>query len=66
MVDLSEAMWRKSSRSMNGNCVEVAFVDGQVAMRDSKHPTGPVLMFSQDEWKAFVAGLYDGKLKLAS
>lgn len=45
-VDLSGARWRKSSRS-NGeagsNCVEVAFVGQAVALRDSKHPGGPVL-----------------------
>jgi hypothetical protein len=53
--DLSQARWRKSSQSSaNGQCVEVAFVSNEVAARDSKHKTGPVLFFSVDGWKAFV------------
>jgi hypothetical protein len=49
--------WRKSSYSNTGaNCVEVARTrSGKVAVRDSKNPDGPVLSFSLDEWKAFVA-----------
>ncbi|MGH3965479.1 MAG: DUF397 domain-containing protein [Pseudonocardiaceae bacterium] len=43
--------WRKSSRSTGGDdqadCVEVAEVPGQVAMRDSKDPAGPVLAFTR-------------------
>jgi hypothetical protein len=49
--------WRKSSYSNSGaNCVEIARTrSGKVAVRDSKDPDGPVLTFSPDEWKAFVA-----------
>ena len=45
MVDLSGANWRKSSASGANGCVEVAFVEGQVAVRDSKDRAGPVLVF---------------------
>jgi hypothetical protein len=44
--DLSNARWRKSSRSNSGNngaCVEVAFVEEHSAIRDSKNP-GPALV----------------------
>jgi hypothetical protein len=62
-VDLSRAAWRKSARSNNGgNCVEVAAnLPGAVAMRDSKDPDGPALVFTPAEWDAFVAGVKDGE-----
>ncbi len=55
--------WRKSSRSGGGdNCVEVAVAaDGNVGVRDSKNPTGPVLAFSREEWAAFTGGVRDGE-----
>ena len=61
MVDLSTARWRKSSRSSSNGCVEVAFVGDRVAVRDSKDPGGPVLVFTAHEWEAFVGGLRDGE-----
>ncbi|WP_425570721.1 DUF397 domain-containing protein [Rugosimonospora acidiphila] len=65
-VDLSRAVWRKSSASGPNcdNCVEVAFVDEAIAVRDSKNPTGPALIFTQDEWDAFVGGAKDGEFDL--
>ena len=66
MIDLTGAVWRKSSRSgpWTDNCVEVAFVDGAIAVRDSKNPTGPVLVFSASEWDVFVEGAKDGEFDL--
>lgn len=66
-VDLTKAVWQKSSQSgpYSDNCVEVAFVDNAIAMRDSKNPTGTVLIFNQGEWDAFVAGAKDGEFDLA-
>ncbi|MET8876088.1 DUF397 domain-containing protein [Nocardia sp. NPDC004604] len=62
-VDLSRAEWFKSSHSGGGqDCVEVAHLDGgNVAMRDSKNPTGPALVFTPGEWEAFTAGVQDGE-----
>jgi hypothetical protein len=55
-------MWRKSSLSSgNGQCVEVAFLDEAVAVRDSKDKTGPVLVFAHGEWSAFVGGVVRGE-----
>jgi hypothetical protein len=58
--------WRKSSRSGGGdNCVEVAHhPDGPVGVRDSKDPTGPILVFTPAEWAAFTGGVHDGEFDL--
>jgi hypothetical protein len=61
MVDLSAAQWCKSTRSGTNGCVEVAFVQGQVAVRDSKQHGGPVLVFTAHEWEAFLSGVCDGE-----
>jgi hypothetical protein len=54
--------WRKAQRSVsNGACVEVAPADGMIAMRDSKDPGGPVLMYTPDEWRAFLHGAKAGE-----
>ncbi len=64
--DLSRAVWRKSSRSgAEGNCVQVAFVAGQVAVRDSKNPQGPALVFGRRAWDAFICAAKDGRFDLA-
>ncbi|MDG4831782.1 DUF397 domain-containing protein [Solwaraspora sp. WMMD1047] len=60
MTDLTGAVWRKSSRSggNGGDCVEVA--DGLadlIGVRDSKDPTGPVLVFTPAAWSTFVTDL---------
>jgi hypothetical protein len=66
---LDGAVWRKASRS-NGsggnNCVEVAFLDTGVAVRDSKNRTGPALMFTKAEWIAFVGSAKDGEFDIVS
>ncbi|GAB3977047.1 DUF397 domain-containing protein [Plantactinospora veratri] len=60
MVDLTDAEWRKSSRSAGngGECVEVADnLTHVVAVRDSKDQAGPVLAFPPYTWSAFVDGV---------
>ncbi len=66
-MDLTSAEWRKSSYSgtNGGNCVQVARnLPGVVAMRDSKDPHGPALIFTPDEWRAFTAGVKVGEFDL--
>lgn len=63
-TELTGARWVKSSRSgpTGGNCVEVAFLaEGAVAVRNSRHPAGPALVFTAAEWDAFVDGAKDGE-----
>ena len=61
MADLSTARWRKSSRSGLNGCVEVAVVGDRVAVRDSKDPGGPVLLFTAHEWGSFLGAVRDGE-----
>ena len=55
-VNLTGATWRKStySNGTGGDCVEIADMPGGGhALRDSKNPDGPKLIFTPDEWRAF-------------
>jgi hypothetical protein len=60
--DLPAVTWRKSRRSNSqGNCVELAELpDGSVAMRNSRHPHGPALVYTRAEVEALVLGAKDG------
>jgi hypothetical protein len=66
-ADLTQAVWRKSrfSNGSGGDCVEVASnLPGIVAVRDSKDPDGPALIFTPSEWKAFTRGVTGGEFDL--
>ena len=67
-MDLSRAEWRKASYSTGngGACVEVARnLPGAVAVRDSKDPDGPALVFAPAQWHAFIDGVKSGDFDLA-
>jgi predicted secreted Zn-dependent protease len=57
MIESGAPQWRRSTKCASGNCVEVAEVDGQIMVRDSKNPGLAPLPFTQAEWRAFVAGV---------
>jgi hypothetical protein len=62
--ELAGIRWAKSSHSgpTGGNCVEVARLDdGQVAVRNSRYPSGPALVFTALEWQSFICGAKDGE-----
>jgi hypothetical protein len=60
---LPMARWRKSRASNpSGNCVEVAELPGgAIAMRNSRHPSGPALLCTRAELAAFLAGVKNGE-----
>lgn len=59
---LTGLTWTKSRRSNpSGNCVEVAELPtGEIAVRNSRHPDGPALIYTQAEMAAFIGGARDG------
>jgi hypothetical protein len=66
-IDTKRAAWKKASRSQNQNgnhCVEVADLGALVAIRDSKHPDGPIIILDGDEWRAFEEAVTAGDLDL--
>jgi Domain of unknown function (DUF397) len=56
--ELRDARWRKSSFSgpTGGNCVETAaLAQGRIAVRNSRFPAGPALVFTAGAWAAFIS-----------
>jgi len=66
-VNWQDARWRKSMTSDSGGCVEVAYADGLVGVRDTKAGgQGPVLEFNEKEWTAFMEGMARGEFSLSA
>lgn len=61
-TQLQGVLWRKSRRSNpSGNCVELAELPGgAVAVRNSRHPSGPALIYTRAEIAAFIHGAKEG------
>jgi hypothetical protein len=62
-AELGNVRWVKSQYSNGtGECVELATLpSGEIAMRNSRFPAGPVLVYTPGEIKAFLAGAKDGE-----
>jgi hypothetical protein len=59
-VDHSAVVFRKSSYSESGNCVEVGVHRESVLIRDSKCPNGGIISVSPEAWEKFINGVRDG------
>lgn len=66
MNDKQPINWRKSSRSdqHGGDCVEVADLSPVVAVRDSKHPDGPMLGFDRAAFRSLTRDIRSGRFAL--
>jgi len=61
--DLQGVVWRKSRYSNSqGACVEFAKLPGgHIAMRNSRFPDGPALVYTPDEIEAMILGVKAGE-----
>ncbi|WP_329315262.1 DUF397 domain-containing protein [Streptomyces sp. NBC_01537] len=61
--ELQDAVWQKSRHSnANGTCVELAALpDGDVAVRNSRFPDGPALVYTRAEIESLILGVKDGE-----
>jgi len=57
-------LWRKSSFSQSGDCVEWIYSEALVHVRNSKDPSGHALEFTHSEWQAFISGVKSGEADL--
>ncbi|KUJ68090.1 regulator [Streptomyces albus subsp. albus] len=62
-TELRGVVWQKSRHSNSqGSCVEFARLPGgEVAMRNSRHPDGPALVYTPAEIEALLLGVKDGE-----
>lgn len=62
-ADLDGVVWQKSQYSNSkGNCVELAALpSGEVAMRNSRFPDSPALIYTRAEIEALLLGVKDGE-----
>ncbi len=56
--------WRRASFCASGECVEVAQRDGVIILRDSTQPSGRMLRWGAEEWRAFVRTVKTGELSV--
>ncbi|MCQ8768286.1 DUF397 domain-containing protein [Streptomyces telluris] len=61
-LDLGNAAWLSSSQGAGE--VQIAFVEGFIAMRNGRNPDGPALVFTPGDWRAFVRGAREGEFDL--
>jgi hypothetical protein len=60
-TELARSLWRKSTKSGGGNCVEVASMEGTVLVRNSNASPGAILSFLPSEWAIFLISVRGGE-----
>jgi hypothetical protein len=61
-AERAELSWLKAqSSTANGQCVELASAAAGIAIRDSKDPDGPILVYTHSEFQAFLDGARNGE-----
>jgi hypothetical protein len=60
----TQPAWRRSSYCGTSTCVEVVRLGDAILVRDSKNPEAGTLAFTEDEWRAFEAGVRNGEFRL--
>lgn len=65
-AEFADSDFRKSSfsNSSGGHCLLVAEKEGIVAVRNSKDPTKKTIVFTRDEWSAFIRGAKAGEFDI--
>lgn len=61
-LDLVNARWRSGSQGIGD--VQIAFVEGFIAMRNAGRPDSTPLIFTPAEWRAFVVNARAGEFDL--
>ncbi|MBT2385509.1 DUF397 domain-containing protein [Streptomyces sp. ISL-11] len=61
-LDLANAAWQSGTQGIGD--VQIAFVEGFIAMRHGRRPDRPALVFTPAEWRAFVLGAREGEFDL--
>jgi hypothetical protein len=60
-AELQGARWQRSSFSARNNCVEMAqLLGGEIAVRNSRDPDGPALIYTRGEVEALILGARNG------
>ncbi|MBB2943473.1 hypothetical protein FB565_003186 [Actinoplanes lutulentus] len=60
-IDRNALAWRVAARSSGGNCVQVAKTDNLIAVRNSRHPDGEIILYTKPEFEAFLDGAKKGE-----
>jgi hypothetical protein len=59
--DLRRAAWRSTVFLPSGRGVEVAMVDDLIGIRNGGDSSGPILIFTTQEWRSFSKGLMNNE-----
>lgn len=57
----TDTPWRTAAKSGAGNCIQVTRRNGVIMIADSKHPGGPILSYTIQEFDAFLDGAKKGE-----